>query len=44
MRLAKGTKVTEEISLDKMRMTLQAFSKLHRYSGSEQGEEAVNIY
>lgn len=41
VELEKGTKVTEEINLDKMRMTLQAFSKLHRYSGSEQGEEAV---
>ena len=40
VELEKGTKVTEEISLDKMRMTLQVFSKLHRYSGSEQGEEA----
>lgn len=37
----KGTAVAEEISLENMKDTLQAFSKLHRYSGSEQGEEAV---
>jgi len=37
----KGTQVADEISLDLMRETLQCFSKLHRYSGSEQGEESV---
>lgn len=36
-----GTKLTEEVSLPLMRGTLEAFAKLHRYSGSEQGEEAV---
>lgn len=36
-----GTEIAEEISLELMRETLECFSRLHRYSGSEQGEEAV---
>lgn len=36
-----GTKVAEEISLGLMKETLECFSRLHRYSGSEQGEESV---
>lgn len=36
-----GTQIAEEISLDLMRETLECFSRLHRYSGSEQGEESV---
>lgn len=37
----KGTQAAEEISLELMKETLQHFSRLHRYSGSEDGEESV---
>lgn len=36
-----GTALAGEISLERMRETLECFSHLHRYSGSEQGEESV---
>lgn len=37
----RGTEAAKEISLENMKETLDCFSRLHRYSGSEQGEEAV---
>lgn len=39
--LKNGTEIACEISLELMRRTLECFSRLHRYSGSEHGEEAV---
>lgn len=36
-----GTEIAGEISPELMKDTLECFSRLHRYSGSEQGEEAV---
>lgn len=39
--LKNGTEIAGEISLDLMKKTLECFSRLHRYSGSEHGEEAV---
>lgn len=39
--LKNGTEIAGEISLELMQKTLECFSGLHRYSGSEQGEEAV---
>ena len=37
----RGTQIAGEISLELMKETLECFSGLHRYSGSEQGEESV---
>ncbi len=41
IRFDPGTQIAGEVSLDNMRRTLDAFSKLHRYTGSEQGEASV---